>query len=73
MTPVIAVSGPFQGAGKDQDYPLAVDPGSAANMLVNVQGVVQMLGSYELIRNGIGAFIRINVPTGCVFEVRSNV
>jgi hypothetical protein len=73
MIPTIAVSGPFQGAGKEHDYRLSGDPGSPENMFVNVQGVIQMLGNYELVRDGKGALIRIDVPDDCFFEVRSIV
>ncbi|MBB4113473.1 hypothetical protein FHT80_002799 [Rhizobium sp. BK226] len=69
--PIIAVSGPFVGTGQESEYPLAVDPGSASNMLVNLNGVIQMLGAYGLVRNEIGAFIRINAPVDCDIEVRS--
>ncbi len=67
------VSGPFVGTGAEADYLLAVDPGSTNNMFVDVDGLIQITsdGAYALVYIADLPYIRINVPTGIKFEVRT--
>ena len=66
------IDGPWIGTGVEADYPLSLDPGSAANMFVIVGGVGQMLttDAYSLVYSAGSPFIRITVPAGISFEAR---
>jgi len=67
------INGPFVGTGSQADYQLLVNPGSANNMLPVVGGVTQVLtdNSYSLVVVATIPYIRINVPAGIPFEVRT--
>ncbi|WP_377299617.1 hypothetical protein [Rhizobium sp. SGZ-381] len=65
------VSGPFTGTGAEQDYLLAINPGSVNNMFLSAGGVLPLTTSYELVAVSGSYYLRATVPDGVVFEVRS--
>ncbi|MGV1867233.1 MULTISPECIES: hypothetical protein [unclassified Rhizobium] len=68
------VNGPFTGTGVQADYALTINPGSANNMFVIVGGVGQLVSdiAFSLVSSGGVSYIRINVPLGVKFEVRTS-
>lgn len=68
------ISGPFTGTGIDADYALSVDPGSVSNMFPIASGVTQMIstGAYSLVYTAGLPYVRINIPAGVEFEVRTS-